>query len=144
MEESSHTECVNFALHNLTVGQIVSASSAAAGVGAVPAWVQSLIELVRQTAKDRLSAVGFLCGDMYKLLLESLVSSCNKEVVLKEVYKFMGCATDTVKTEASFITAKRWVRFLRKMAIEMTASSPGGNTHAGHMAIDAVREAQRC
>ena len=137
------TECADFALHNLTVGQIASASSAAAGGAAVQSWVQSIVEIARQKVKDTLKGpMNVLCSDLYEVVTENLVSPCNREVVLTELYKFLGCETRDVEKEDSLITAKRWSKFLRKMAIPMTSSSPLGDSHVGHMAIDAVRSAQ--
>ena len=131
--------CSNFAFRDLTVGQVAASSSAAAGGGAVQPWVQALVELVRKKVRDMLKGpMGLLCADIYKMLTESIVTPCNRDIVLKEMSAFMGCQGDGETIEKSAITAKRWTRFLQKMAIKLNASSPTGGTHAGHMAIDAV------
>ena len=136
-------KCADFQFHNLTVGQVASASSAAVGGGAVRAWVQNLIELVRQKAKDALKgSVNVLYCSQYRMLIENLLGPCNRKLVVEEFFKFLGCETDSVEKEDSEITAKRWVGFLRKMAVQMTVNSPLANEHRGHMAIDAVRLAR--
>ena len=102
--------------------------------------MQSVIELVRQKAKDALKgSVNVLYCSQYRMLIENLLGHCNRELVVEEFFKFLGCETDSVKREGSDITAKRWVNFLEKMAIQMTVSGPNPNDHQGHMAIDAVR-----
>ena len=132
--------CDFFEFSNLTVGQVASASSAAVGGGAVQAWVQSLIELVRRKAKDALQgSVNFWYCKIYQLLIENVLGPCNRKVVLGEFSKLIGCGTDSIENEASEITAKRWAGFFQKMAIQMTVNSPLENDHQGHMAIDAVR-----
>jgi len=139
--ETSAPTCAEFVLHNLTtVGQITSASSAAAGGASVHAWLQSIVEIVREKVKGTLKGpMHVLCSDIYKVITENLVSPCNREDVLTELYKFLGCETKNVAIEDSYTTAKRWSKFLRKMAIPMKSSSPLGDSHVGHMAIDAVR-----
>ena len=135
--------CGEFEFHNLTVGQVASASSAAVGGGAVRAWVQSVIELVRRKAKDALKgSVNVLYCSQYRMLIENLLGSCNRNLVVKEFFKFLGCEHHDedlqVLKEDSSITAKRWAIFLQKMAIKMTVSSPLSTGHKGHMAIDGV------
>jgi len=138
--------CGEFRFRNLTVGQVASASSAAVGGGAVRAWVQNAIELVRRKAKDALKgSVNVWYCKIYVMLIENLLGSCNHKLVLEEFSKFIGCASDSIEKEDSEITAKRWVGFLEKMAIKITVDSPlaNGTTHQGHMAIDAVIKVQR-
>ena len=135
--------CGDFQFRNLTVGQVASASSAAVGGGAVRAWVQSVIELIRQKAKDTLKgSVNVLYCSQYGMLIKNLLGSCHQQLVLEEFFKFLGCETDSLQKEDSEITAKRWVGFLKKMAVQMNVSSPLANDHQGHMAIDAVRSTQ--
>ena len=137
------SECAQFEFHNLTVGQVTSASSAAVGGGAVRAWVQSVIELVRRKAKDALKgSVNVLYCSQYRMLIENLLGPCNRKIVLEEFFKFLGCETDSLEIEDSRITAKRWVGFLQKMAVNMAIKSPLERDHQGHMAIDAVLTAQ--
>jgi hypothetical protein len=139
------TGCSNFKFKSLTLGQVVSASSAAAGGGAVHSWVQSIFELVRQRAKDALQGgtVNLWYCSHYRMIIESVVGMCNQEVVIDEFLRVLGCETSDGTTEVSDSTANRWVKFLQRMAIRMTVDSPLGSFHAGHMAIDAVRPAPR-
>ena len=131
--------CGKFEFHDLTVGQVVSASSAAVGGGAVRSWVQSIIELVRRKAKDALKgSVNVLYCSQYRMLIENLLGPCNRKTVLKEFFELLGCETDSVTKEDSKDTAKRWVGFLQKMAVQMAIKSPLASDHQGYMAIDAV------
>ena len=133
--------CGYLRFRNLTVGQVASASSAAVGGGAVRAWVQNAIELVRRKAKDALKgSVNVWYCKIYALLIENLLGSCNRKLVLEEFSKFIGCGSDSIEKEDSEITAKRWVGFLQQMCIKMTVDSPLVNNtyHQGNMAIDAV------
>ena len=137
------SECGDFQFQNLTVGQVASASSAAVGGGAVRAWVQSVIELVRRKAKDALKgSVNVLYCSQYRMLIENLLGPCNRNLVIEEFFKFLGCEHHDeglqVLKEDSAITAKRWAFFLRKMAVKLAVSSPLSTGHTAHMAIDAV------
>ena len=68
-----------------------------------------------------------------------MVPQCNQRVVIEELNKFLGCTDDVVKRkEDSSITANRWVGFMRRLAIEMSVSTPLGNNDVGHTAADAV------
>ena len=59
---------------------------------------------------------------------------CNRQFVLDEFLKLLGCETSDGKIHDSATTAKQWAALLHEMAIEMTV----GSGHSGHMAIDAV------
>ena len=122
---------------------MASASSAAIGAGAVQAFVQNVIEFVRKYARDTMAGpVSMLSCSIYRMLIENLVGPCNRNAVIDEFHKVLGCTTEHDQqnnvVEDSAITAKRWVGFLQKMAIQMTVSGPLGNDHKGHMAVDAV------
>ena len=75
----------------------------------------------------------------YRVLIENVVGACNREFIVEEFFKLLGCETSDGTIEDSATTAKRWAAFLQKMAIQMNVTSPLGHDHAGHMAIDAVR-----
>merc|ERR1719201_3365854 len=123
-------KCDDFQFQNLTVGQVASASSAAVGGGAVQAWVQSVIELVRRKAKDALKgSVNVLYCSQYGMLIENLLGPCNRKAVLKEFFRLLGCETDSEKKEDSKVTAKRWVEFLQNMAVQMAIKSPLESDH---------------
>ena len=132
--------CDEFNLGSLTLGQVVSASSAAAGGAAVDPWVQSIFEMVRQIAENALggSTVNPLYCSHYQMIIEKLVGMCNKEVVVMEALRALGCETSDGERESVVQTAKRWARFLGRMAIRMTVDTPFKGSHSGDMAIDAV------
>ena len=131
------TECADFNLGSLTVGQVASASSAAAGGAAVGEWVHNIIELAQHKAKDS-SRIIWYCS-FYGMLFESFVGACNKDVAVGELLKLIGCSTPDGDKEDAVTTAQRWSTFLEKMAVEMVVnSSSPEHVHAGHMAIDAV------
>ena len=134
------SECVNFNLNSLTVGQVASASSAAAGGGAVETWVRNAIMLARKKTRD----IPMRCT-VLPMLLQKVLAPCNLAAVTEETMKFLGCKTlsiwenlfPSVETRNSAIIAKKWSAFLQKMAISMTVDTPLGK-HDGHMTIDAV------
>ena len=132
--------CDDFEYRDLTVGQVASASSAAVGGGAVQAWVQSVIELARQKAYDSLQGgMNVFYCEHYEMAIKALVGQCNQKIVIEEFDKLLGCQKPDLAKEDAAITAKRWSRFLKKMAIQMNVKNSLGRDHAGHMAIDAVR-----
>ena len=130
-------KCANFNLGSLTVGQVASASSAAAGGGAVQAWVENVIELVRHKIKD----IPVRCT-VIPMLIKKLVTPCDRKVIVEQAMTVLGCkSSDGQKQDAKVSRvsiAKKWTAFFQKMAIQMTVNSSLGS-HAGHMAIDAVR-----
>ena len=131
--------CVRLGFHDLTVGQVASASSAAAGGAAVEAWAQSLIELARQIAEDSLPGFSRLCSEAVKFLMQYVgPTMCTREAVYQEILKVLGCASQNHEKEDSERTVKRWSKFLRRMAIQMTVDSPLQQYHKGYMGIDAV------
>ena len=140
-QPATPSNCTNFNLESLTVGQVASASSAAAGGGAVQTWVQNVIDLVRENTR----AIPMRCM-VLPVLLEQFVTPCNRDIVVKQAMNVLGCkSSDGGKMESNKIDAehsariaKQWSAFLQKMAILMTVDTPMGK-HAGHMAIDAVR-----
>merc|ERR1719331_1451250 len=74
-----------------------------------------------------------------QILVEAAVPQCNQRVVIEELNKFLGCRDDISKIkEDSSTTANRWVGFTRRLAIEMSVSTPLGNNDVGHTAADAV------
>ena len=114
----------NLSFDGLTIGQVASASSAAAGVGAVHPWVQNLIEL-GQYHSPPCPVVSFVSDRV-----------SDDENVTDEFLKLVGC-----QQEPSAVTAARWSEFLRGMAIEMDVSdSHGERKMSHHMAVDAVRQ----
>ena len=135
------SQCANFNLNSLTVGQVASASSAFAGGAAVQTWVQNVITLVRKTTRD----IPMRCT-VLPMLIKQLLSPCNLEAVKEEIMTFLGCKSLSIweKVFSSWekhsiaVIAKKWSAFLQKMAIQMTVDTPLGK-NAGHMAIDAVR-----
>merc|ERR1719174_160200 len=134
-EDPLKTECADFQFRDLTVGQVASASSAAGGLGAVEPVVQGLIELARKKAKDAMNI--FYCR-IPQILVEAAVPQCNQRVVIEELNKFLGCRDDISKIkEDSSTTANRWVGFTRRLAIEMSVSTPLGNNDVGHTVADA-------
>ena len=139
------TECADFNLGSLTVGQVASASSAAAGMTAVREWVHNIIELAQHKAKDALKGGSgniWYCS-FYRILFTNLVDDCNEDIAVEEFLKLTGCETSDGKKEDPAITAKRWSQFLEKMAVQMVMNSSSlEHTHAGHMAIDAVNQNQ--
>ena len=140
-DPGSSTQCGDFKLKPLTLGQVVSASSAAAGGAGVLPWVHSLFELVRRYAKDALKGgVNVFYCSHYRILVEKLVGMCNKEIVVDEFLRVLGCPTSDGTKESAGSTAKRWSAALQRMAIRMTLDDPFGSAHEGDMAIDAVRQ----
>ena len=131
------SQCWNFNIKPLTIGQVASASSAAAGGGAVQTWVENVIELVRRKTQD----LPLRCTVLPHLLQE-FVTPCNRELVVEQTMKLLGCKSyngTTQKTETEDIAsvAKQLSAYLQKMAIEMNIETPSGE-HTGHTAIDAV------
>ena len=140
-DHSDH--CLDFELKDLTLGQVVSASSAAAGGASVQPWVESIFELLRQHAKDALrGGTGnvWYCSH-YRMLIENFVTTCNHDIVVDEFLRVLGCETSDGTKESANSAAKRWSSALERMAIRMTAKNPFGDVHSGYMAIDAVRPA---
>ena len=144
-DPKSTTNCLDFKLESLTLGQVVSASSAAAGGVAVQPWVESIFELVRQHAKDALKGgkVDLWYCSIYQMLVQNFATMCNQDVVVDEFLRVLGCETSDGTKESVSSAAKRWSAALQRMAIRMTANNPFGDAHAGHMAIDAVRPVLR-
>ena len=143
---TSSTKCDSFEFETLTVGQVVSASSAAAGGAAVQAWTQSMLKLAQQTAKDALKGgeLNVWYCSHYRILFENILApSCNRERVVEEFLKVLGCETHDGQIEDFAHTAKRWTAFLKKMAVRMSMTHQLGNSNAGHMAIDGVRTVRR-
>ena len=137
----SSTECTDFNLGGLTVGQVASASSAAAGAAAVREWVHNILELAQHKAKHALKGGSgniWYCS-FYRMLINNFVGACNKDTAVDEFLKLTGCETSDGKKENPAITAQRWSQFLEKMAVQMVVDSDSPeHVHAGHMAIDAV------
>ena len=131
------TSCDDFKFQSLTVGQVVSASSAAAGGAGVHEWVYGLIEMVRQQAKDALQGdVNIWYCSHYRMIIEAIVGSCNRQVVIDEFLTLLGCSTSEGVKEDAAVTSQRWTAFLEKLAVKMGLQETG---HEGYMAIDAVR-----
>ena len=111
------SECTSFNLNPLTVGQVASASSAAAGGGAVQTWVQNAITLVRKTTRS----VPMRCT-VLPMLIENFLSPCNAEAVKEEIMTFLGCKSFSIwekfssswANRNSAIIAKQWSAFLQK------------------------------
>ena len=140
VEQANHT-CgeYNFSFNGLTIGQVASASSAAAGGGAVTVWVQSAMELARhEIASSFPGGMSAMTCNVLTSVLKQMVTMCNPDIVLNEFRKLIGCKIHGEK-EKSVKTAERWSGFLKKMAIAMNVTNSAGQTHTGHMAIDAVR-----
>ena len=137
------TECTDFNLGGLTVGQVASASSAAAGGAAVREWVHNILELAQHKAKHALKGGSgniWYCS-FYRMLIDNFVGACNKDSAVDEFLKLTGCETSDGKKEDSEITAQRWSQFLEKMAVQMVMNSGSPeHVHAGYMAIDAVNQ----
>ena len=146
-------QCDDFYFNSggLTVGQVTSASSAAAGGGAVQEWVQNMIEL----ARHKVDGVPGVCSAT-GYLLRQVVAPCNQDRVVDEFHRLIGCGTGAYTQEPSETaarwsgfqepsaeTAARWSGFLQNMAVKMNISnSSDGQTNIGQgVAIDAVRQA---
>ena len=140
-QPAAPSNCTKFNLESLTVGQVASASSAAAGGGAVQTWLQNVIDIVRENTRG----IPMRCM-VLPILVEQFVTPCNRDIVVKQAMKFLGCKSsgggemesNEIDVEHSARIAKQWSAFLQKMAIQMTVDTPSGK-HTGHMAIDAVR-----
>ena len=137
------SECTRLRFVNLTVGQVASASSAAAGGAAVEAWVQALIELTRHATKDGMQGFINWCSNIVDFSMKyfdsTMSPSCNRDIVYQEILNVLGCPNKKGKKEDSRLTAKKWSKYLRKMAIPMTVHRSLDQYHKGHMGIDAVR-----
>jgi hypothetical protein len=116
----------NFDFGELTVGQVVSASSAAAGAGAVRPWVQSIIEAARQHMEHLMR--GLHC-DLSDTILGQVTNT--KVATKDEFLKLMGC-----KDEPSAQTADRWCGYLQDMAVKMKLTNSHGESNMGNMAFD--------
>lgn len=133
------TECgdFNFDFGGLTVGQVASASSAAAGGPAVRAWMQNMVEFTRQSIYNLGSGALHVANcKAIKLIIDSVLAPCNRQLVLDEFFRLAGCAEYLTTKQDSAKTAARWSGFFQKMAIKMTVSNSLGKSHMGHMAID--------
>ena len=130
LEEEAIRDCgsFNFDFSGLTIGQVVSASSAAAGGGAVRPWVQNVIELMRHRIDD-------LMGGLHCTVITALISQIQNKDIQDEFLRVLGC-----KGEPSAKTAARWSGFLQGMAVKMNLTNSEGESRMGHMAIDAVRQ----
>ena len=97
--------CVQLGFHDLTVGQVASASSAAAGGAAVEAWAQSLIELARQLTEDSLRGFSSLCSEIVKFPMKyfgsTMSATCDREVIYQEILQVLGCASQNHEKEDS-------------------------------------------
>ena len=120
----------NFDFEGLTIGQVASASSAAAGVGAVRAWIQNVFDFAREKTDEAM-------GGLQCRISETLIGQVFYEQHVKDEFMtLLGCN----KSETSRTTAERWRGYLHGMAVKMNLSnSTTGESHMSHMAIDAVR-----
>merc|ERR1719174_363888 len=77
----------------LTIGQVASASSAAAGGGAHEEWVNNLIQIARQKVTNAVEGGGLNLGycSQMTLLLKQALSPCNRDVVVEEFQDLIGC-----------------------------------------------------
>ena len=119
-----------FDFDGLTIGQVASASSAAVGAGAVPIWIQNVVEFARVTIDEAMS--GLQCQ-----VTPALIGQVFRQQRVKDEFlTLLGCN----KSETSRTTAERWRGYLHGMAVQMNLSnSTTGESHMSHMAIDAVR-----
>ena len=118
----------NLSFDGLTIGQAASASSAAVGGGSVQPWAVNVIEFARHHRPP--------CSVM-PFLIEQVSEEAN---VKDEFLKLVGC-----KNEHSIVTAARWSKFFRSMAVNMNViDSKGEQTMSHNMAIDAVRQHTSC
>ena len=118
----------SFDFEGLTIGQAVSASSAAAGAGSARIWVQNILELGRVK-------IAHLMGGLHCQVSPTIVSKVfNQKRITDEFLSLLGC-TDELSGE----TAARWSEWLRELAVKMKLTSSAGQSRMGHMVIDAVR-----
>ena len=125
-----HRECdaYKFDFEGLTIGQVAAASSAAAGGGAVRVWVESALEFARMKLNQAM-------GGLQCRISSTLISQVFKQKrVQDESLSLVGCN----ETEPSRITAERWSRWLRDMAVKMKLTPSTRASRMSNMAIDAV------
>ena len=118
----------SFDFKGLTIGQVVSASSAAAGAGSARLWVQNILEFARAKVDE-------MMGGLHCQVSPTVVDKLfNQKSIKDECLSLLGC-TD----EHSGETASKWSGWLRGMAVKMKLKNSAGESRMGHMAIDAVR-----
>merc|ERR1719174_807032 len=123
----------------LTIGQVASASSAAAGGGAHVEWVNNLVRIARQKVTNAVEGGGLNLGycSQMTLLLKQALSPCNRDRVVEEFQQLIGCRDWMFQKELSVHTAARWSGFLKDMAVKMNISNAEGKSVIdGHVAID--------
>ena len=128
-ESGAQCDTLTFDFDGVTIGQVASASSAAAGAGAVQTWMQNLVEFARVTIDRAMS--GLQCT-----VSQALISQVfHEQRVKNEFPTLLGCN----ETEPSGTTAERWSGWLRDMAVKMKFSnSATGESHMSNRVIDAV------
>ena len=128
-ELNRQCDTYNFDFEGLTIGQVASASSAAAGGGAVRVWVQNVLEFARVKLEEAM-------GGLHCRVTPPLISQVfDQQSVKDELMTLLGCN----ESEHSGTTAERWSGFLRDMAVKMkVTNSTGGESRMSNMVIDAV------
>ena len=128
-ELNRQCDTVGFDFDGLTIGQVASASSAAAGAGAVATWVQSTLEFAHAKVGEAMS--GLHCRISPVLIGQVFYQQRVKD----EFMTLLGCN----ESESSATTAERWSGWLGDMAVKMKFSnSTTGETHMSNRVIDAV------
>ena len=118
-----------FDFDGLTIGQVASASSAAAGAGAVQTWIQTVVEFARVTIDEAMS--GLQCHVFPAMISQVFYQQRVKD----EFLTLLGCN----ETETSGTTAERWSGWLRDMAVKLKFSnSETGESRMSNRVIDAV------
>ena len=118
-----------FDFDGLTIGQVASASSAAAGAGAVQTWVQTVVEFARVTIDEAMS--GLQCRVFPAMISQVFYQQRVKD----EFLTLLGCN----ETETSGTTAERWSGWLRDMAVKLKfMNSETGESRMSNRVIDAV------